>query len=86
VLLGAQELPCSVPLTEMNRVREREKKKEREQSDSALFFFFFFFYNPVTWSLMVSLEISSIKPLFCLPKEFFQTQPHPPQGFTTLHD
>lgn len=55
------------------------------QRDSAEMFFFFLCNNPVIWSLMVSLEISSIKALFCLPKEFFQfLAPPPPQGFHYL--
>lgn len=60
-------------LTEMKR---RKGMKEGEQPDSAEIFFFK--NNPVIWSLIVSLEISSIKALFCLPKEFFQLWPHLP--------
>lgn len=51
--------------------------KEGEQRDSAERCFFFL-NNPAIWSLMVSLEISSIKALFCLPKDFFHFWPHLP--------
>lgn len=55
--------------------------KERNERGGATWFswdFFFLKNNPVIWSLIVSLEISSIKALFCLPKEFFQLWPHLP--------
>ncbi len=80
---------CCAPCRSLKWTEWERKRRGSRVSRLYVFFFCFFFYNPVTWSLMVSLEISSIKPLFCLPKEFFQTQPPPPpppQGFTTLHD
>lgn len=76
----------------LTEIKQGKKWKKRgvggEQRDSAeMFFFFFSFFknNPVIWSLKVSLEISSIKALFCLPKEFFQLlAPPPPQGIHYL--